>query len=130
MPMTTNDIRVIALLSGLDPKFLIQPDATLLAMVYHECAHRYVQGEFKAFYDSLPSDIATRFMVDQRTLDWMLANKRHFLVATNEPTLADRLEWGVDADIWYDLTERDLIYDIQTAMLEAAKLLRKHGLDK
>lgn len=136
MPMTTNDIRIVALLAGLGPDHLSRPDSELLALVYHECGHLYVQGHFKSFYDSLPNDIAIRFMVDRRTLDWMLSNKCHFLVATiNKPTLAERLERGVDADIWYDLSGDDgelgdTIDDTQAAMLEAAKLLRQHGLDK
>ena len=134
MPMTTNDIRILALLAGLGPDHLSRPDSELLALVYHECGHLYVQGHFKAFYDSLPTDIATRFMVDRRTLDWMLENKRHFLVTT-EPTLAERLERGAKADIWSDYADgchetADLIDDTQAAMLEAAELLRKHGLSK
>ena len=134
MPMTTNDVRVLALLFKLDPKFLSYPDNKLLTMVYHECGHLYIRGEFKAFYDSIPNDIAIRFMVDRRTLEWMLRNKCHFLVG-REPTLAERLEQGVDADIWYDLSGDDgelgaMIDDTQSAMLEAAKLLREQGLSK
>ena len=134
MPMTTNDVRVLALLVKLDPKFLSYPDNKLLTMVYHECGHLYIRGEFKAFYDSIPNDIAIRFMVDRRTLEWMLRNKCHFIV-DREPTLAERLEQGVDADIWYDLSGDDgelgdMIDDTQSAMLEAAKLLREHGLSK
>jgi len=137
MPMTTNDIRVLALLLDIDPTFLSCPDDELLALVYHECSHRAQRGEghFKAFYDSLPNDIAIKFMVDRRTLDWMLSNKSYLFTDTNKPTLAERLERGVDADIWYDLSGDDgelgdAIDDTQAAMLEAAKLLRKHGLDK
>lgn len=136
MPMATNDIRVIALMLGIEPKFLYVSDSELLALVYHECAHRAHRGvgHFKAFYDSLPTDIAIKFMVDRRTLDWMLENKCHFIVTT-EPTLAERLERGAKADIWYDLTGDDgelgdTIDDTQAAMLEAAELLRKHGLSK
>jgi hypothetical protein len=135
--MTTNDIRVLALLLDIDPTFLSCPDDELLALVYHECSHRAQRGEghFKAFYDSLPNDIAIKFMVDRRTLDWMLSNKSYLFTDTNKPTLAERLERGVDADIWYDLSGDDgelgdAIDDTQAAMLEAAKLLRKHGLDK
>ena len=136
MPMTTNDIRVLALLAGLGPDHLSKPDSELLALVYHECAHLYVQGHFKAFYDSLPNDLAINFMIDKRTLNWMLDNRCHFMVATaNKPTLADRLERGANADIWTDYADgcfvtSVLIDDTQAAMLEAAKLLRKHGLDK
>jgi hypothetical protein len=137
MPMTTNDIRILALLLDIEPKFLSVSDDKLLALVYHECAHRAQLGEgrFKAFYDSLPNDIAIKFMVDRRTLEWMLENKCHFITDTNKPTLAERLERGVDADIWYDLSGDDgelgdAIDDTQAAMLEAAKLLREHGLDK
>ena len=135
MPMTTNDIRILALLLDIETKFLSCPDDELLALVYHECAHLYLQGKFKSFYDSLPNDIAIKFMVDRRTLDWMLTNKRYFITDTNKPTLAERLERGVDADIWYDLSGDDgelgdAIDDTQAAMLEAAKLLREHGLDK
>lgn len=136
MPMATNDIRVIALMLGIEPKFLSVSDDKLLALVYHECAHRAQRGvgHFKAFYDSLPVDTAIKFMVDRRTLEWMLENKCHFLVTT-EPTLAERLERGANADIWYDLSGDDgelgdTIDDTQAAMLEAAKLLRQHGLDK
>ena len=133
MPMTTNDVRVLALLVKLDPKFLSYPDNKLLAMVYHECGHLYVRGEFKAFYDSIPSDIGIRFMVDRRTLDWMLQNKRHFLVDRG-PTLAERLEHYAEANIWADTDEdEDLSYavgDAMDAMTEAAKLLREHGLSK
>lgn len=136
MPMTTNDIRVIALMLGIEPKFLSVSDDELLSLVYHECAHRAQRGvgHFKAFYDSLPVDIAIKFMVDRRTLEWMLRNKCHFIVTT-EPTLAERLERGAKADIWTDYADgchetADLIDDTQAAMLEAAKLLREHGLDK
>ena len=136
MPMNTNDIRIVALLLGIDRRFLSEPEDNLLALVYHQCAHQYYRGTFKAFYDSLPSDLAISFMVDKRTLDWMLTNRCHFMVATaNKPTLAERLERGVDADIWYDLSGDDgelgyIIDDAQAAMLEAAMLLRLHGLDK
>ena len=137
MPMTTNDIRVLALLAGIDRRFLSEPDDKLLALVYHECGHQYHQGTFKAFYDSLPNDLAIAFMVDRRTLEWMLRNKCHFIVTPNEPTLAERLERGVDADIWADTSYDDsddgiydAVEDTQFAMLEAAKLLRLHGLDK
>ena len=133
--MNTNDIRVLALLLNIDREFLSEPEDKLLAMVYHECGHQYHQGTFKAFYDSLPNDLAISFMVDKRTLDWMLANGCYFLTATNrQPTLAERLERGAEADIWYDAADcrdddvADLIDDVQAAMLEAAKLLRQHGL--
>jgi hypothetical protein len=134
MPMTTNDIRILALLLDIEPKFLSVSDDELLALVYHECCHLYLRGGFKSFYDSLPNDIAIKFMVDRRTLEWMLENKCHFLVTT-EPTLAERLERGANADIWTDYADgchetADLIDDTQAAMLEAAKLLREHGLDK
>ena len=136
MPMATNDIRVIALMLGIEPKFLYVSDDELLSLVYHECAHRAHRGvgHFKAFYDSLPTDIAIKFMVDRRTLDWMLTNKRYFIVTT-EPTLAERLERGANADIWTDYADgchetADLIDDTQAAMMEAAELLRKHGLSK
>ena len=135
MPLQTNDIRVLALLTGLEPKFLGYTDDKLLAMVHHECIHLYLQGDFRAFYDNLPSDIALRFMSDRRTLDWMLRNKCHFLVGCGTPTLAERLERGVDADIWYDdgrlVDEQlgDMIDATQDAMRQAAKLLREHGLD-
>ena len=136
MPMTTNDIRILALLLGIDRRFLSEPEDKLLALVYHECGHQYHQGTFKAFYDSLPNDLAINFMVDKRTLNWMLDNRCHFMVATaNKPTLADRLERGANADIWTDYADgcfvtSVLIDDTQAAMLEAAKLLRLHGLDK
>ena len=136
--MNTNDIRVLALLLGIDRRFMSEPEDTLLALVYHECGHQYHQGTFKVFYDSLPNDIAISFMVDKRTLDWMLANKCHFIVATaSKPTLAERLERGAEADIWADTSHDDgddgiydQVEDAQFAMLEAAKLLREHGLDK
>lgn len=140
MPMTTNDIRVLALLLGIDRRFLSEPEDKLLALVYHECGHQYHQGTFKAFYDSLPNDLAISFMVDKRTLDWMLTNRCHFMVGTvNKPTLAEHLERGANADIWYDadtfgdecdMNYQTLIGDTQAAMREAAKLLRLHGLDK
>ena len=137
MPMTTNDIRILALLLDIETKFLSCPDDELLALVYHECAHLYLQGKFKAFYDSLPNDIAIKFMVDRRTLDWMLTNKRHFITDTNKPTLAERLERGARTDIWADTSHDDsdggiydAVEDAQFAMVEAAELLRKHGLDK
>jgi hypothetical protein len=135
--MTTNDIRILALLLDIEPKFLSAPDAGLLVMVYEELGHRAQLGEgrFKSFYDSLPNDIAIKFMVDRRTLEWMLENKCHFITDTNKPTLAERLERGANADIWTDYADgchetADLIDDTQAAMLEAAELLRKHGLDK
>jgi hypothetical protein len=135
MPMTTNDIRVLALLIDIEPKFLSSSDDELLSLVYHECCHLYIQGKFKSFYDSLPNDIAIKFMVDRRTLEWMLTNKRYFITDTNKPTLAERLERGANADIWTDYADgchetADLIDDTRAAMLEAAKLLREHGLDK
>jgi len=137
MPMTTNDIRVLALLIGVDPKFLSRSDDELLALVYHECCHLYLRGGFKSFYDSLPNDIAIKFMVDRRTLEWMLRNKSYFITDTNKPTLAERLERGARTDIWADTSHDDsddgiydAVEDAQFAMVEAAELLRKHGLDK
>jgi hypothetical protein len=131
MTMKTSDIRILALLTGLDPKFLSEPDDKLLALVYHECTHLYLQGEYKKFYDSLPNDVAIRFMVDRRTLEWMLAT----MVPPRKPTLAERLEHGATADLWTDYADgchdtAVLIDRTQAAMLEAAKLLREHGLDK
>lgn len=139
MTMTTNDIRILALLLDIEPKFLSVSDDKLLALVYHECAHRAQRGEgrFKSFYDSLPNDIAIKFMVDRRTLEWMLENKCHFITDTNKPTLAERLERGARTDIWADTSHDDsddgiydAVEDAQFAMVEAAELLRKHGLDK
>ena len=132
MPMTTNDIRILALLLDIETKFLSCPDDELLALVYHECAHLYLQGKFKAFYDSLPNDIAIKFMVDRRTLDWMLTNKRHFITDTNKPTLAERLEQAAEhLDAVADtVILSNAVEDALSAMLEAAELLRKHGLDK
>ena len=134
MPMTTNDIRVLALLIGVDPTFLSCPDDELLALVYHECAHRAQRGEghFKAFYDSLPNDIAIKFMVDRRTLDWMLRNKSYLFTDTNKPTLAERLEQAAEhLDAVADtVILSNAVEDALSAILEAAKLLRKHGLDK
>lgn len=134
MPLQTNDIRILALLTGIGPEFLAYTDDKLLAMVHHECIYLYLQGNFKAFYDNLPSDIALRLVSDRRTLDWMLRNKCHFIVGCGTPTLAERLERGVDADIWYDLSGDDeqlgyMIDATQDAMRQAAKLLREHGLD-
>jgi hypothetical protein len=130
--MTTNDIRILALLLDIETKFLSCPDDELLALVYHECAHLYLQGKFKAFYDSLPNDIAIKFMVDRRTLDWMLTNKRHFITDTNKPTLAERLEQAAEhLDAVADtVILSNAVEDALSAMLEAAELLRKHGLDK
>jgi hypothetical protein len=139
MTMTTNDIRILALLLDIEPKFLSAPDAGLLVMVYEELGHRAQLGEgrFKSFYDSLPNDIAIKFMVDRRTLEWMLENKCHFITDTNKPTLAERLERGARTDIWADTSHDDsddgiydAVEDAQFAMVEAAELLRKHGLDK
>ena len=139
MPMATNDIRILALLLDIEPKFMSVSDDELLALVYHECAHRAQRGEghFKAFYDSLPNDIAIKFMVDRRTLEWMLSNKSYLFTDTNKPTLAERLERGARTDIWADTSHDDsddgiydAVEDAQFAMVEAAELLRKHGLDK
>ena len=139
MTMTTNDIRILALLLDIEPKFMSVSDDELLVMVYEELGHRAQRGEgrFKAFYDSLPNDIAIKFMVDRRTLEWMLENKCHFITDTNKPTLAERLERGARTDIWADTSHDDsddgiydAVEDAQFAMVEAAELLRKHGLDK
>jgi hypothetical protein len=134
MPMTTNDIRILALLTGIGPEFLSRPESELLFMVYHQCSHLYLQGKFKAFYDSLPRDIAVPFMVDRRTLDWMLTNKCHFIVGGGKTSIvhqvADQLGLPIIDLMGDDAPLGDLIDDTQAAMLEAAKLLRKHGLDK
>ena len=134
MPMDIKDIRILALLTGASRDLLSLPEDELLGVVYHELGHIYHQGGFNSFYASLPNDLAIRLMVDKRTLDWLLTNASAFIPAENKPTLARRLELAVKADIWYDLSNagdlEGVIDDTHAAMLEAAKLLREHGLDK
>lgn len=133
--LLTNDIRVLALLVGLKPQHLSEPDDVLLGLILHQSGHHYHQGTFRDFYYSIPTDLAIKFMTDKRTLDFLLANASAFIPADKGLSLADRLDRGVDADIWRETD--DLGYDDQyilsatkSAMLKAAKLLREHGLDK
>lgn len=137
MPMDIKDIRILALLTGASRDLLSLPEDELLGVVYHELGHIYHQGGFNSFYASLPNDLAIRLMVDKRTLDWLLTNASAFIPAENKPTLADRLERGARTDIWADTSHDnsddgiyDAVEDAQFAMVEAAKLLREHGLDK
>ena len=135
--LLTNDLRVLALLVGLKPQHLSEPDDVLLGLILHESGHHHHQGTFREFYYSIPTDLAIKFMTDKRTLDWLLANASAFIPAENKPTLAERLERGARTDIWADTSHDnsddgiyDAVEDAQFAMVEAAKLLREHGLDK
>lgn len=133
--LLTNDLRVLALLVGLKPQHLSEPDYVLLGLILHESGHHHHQGTFRDFYYSIPTDLAVKFMTDKRTLDWLLANASAFIPADKGLSLADRLDRGVDADIWRetdDLEEDDrlTLYFTKSNMKKAAKLLREHGLDK
>jgi hypothetical protein len=131
--MDIKDIRILALLTGASREFLSLPEDELLGVVYHELGHIHHQGGFESFYDSLPNDLAIRLMVDKRTLDWLLANASAFISADKGLSLADRLDRGVDADIWRetdDLESDDqlILYFTKSNMKKAARLLRKFGL--
>jgi hypothetical protein len=132
--LLTNDLRVLALLVGLKPEYLSEPDDVLLGLILHESGHHHHQGTFRDFYYSIPTDLSIKFMTDKRVLNWLVANASAFIPAYKKLSLADRLELGVKADIWYDLSNsgdlEGIIDDTHAAMLEAAKLLRQHGLDK
>ena len=133
--LNTNDLRVLVLMLGGSPALVNNSDTELLFVVQHEVLHLVVQDKFKAFYDSMPVDIGIKFFTDKRVLQFMIENAKAFMDKPKTPTLAERLERGVRADIWYDLSGDDAslgdtIDATQAAMLEAAKLLRKHKLDK
>ena len=133
--LNTNDLRVLVLMLGGSPTLVNSSDAELMGVVHHEVLHLVVQGKFKAFYDNMPVDIGIKFFTDKRVLQFMVDNAKAFMDKPKTPTLAERLERGVRADIWYDLSGDDAslgdtIDATQAAMLEAAKLLRKHKLDK
>jgi hypothetical protein len=129
--LTTNELRVMALILDVHPDLLKTTDNDeLLFVVQHQLMHSHMQGKFKAFYDSLPSDIGRHFLLDQRTAQWLIKNAAYFWDEPKKPTLADRLETSVKSDVWDDTVLDITVRKIQSDMLEAAGLLRKHGLDK
>jgi hypothetical protein len=133
--LNTNDLRVLVLMLGGSPTLVNNSDTELLYVIQHEVLHLVVQGKFKAFYDTMPVDIVIKFFTDKRVLQFMVENAKAFMDKPKQPTLAERLERGVYADIWLPSEAlwpelNDRLKGTQEAMLEAAALLRKHGLDK
>jgi hypothetical protein len=128
--LNTNDLRVLVLMLGGSPTLVNNSDTELLFVIQHEVLHLVVQGKFKAFYDTMPVDICIKFFTDKRVLQFMVENAKAFMDKPKQPTLAERLERGVYADIWDDTVLDITVRKIQSDMLEAAALLRKHGLDK
>ena len=131
--LPTNDLRVLVLMLDQNPDILKCNDTELLFLVQHEMLHLYKQGKFRAFYETMPTDIAIRFMTDHRTVLWLVDNAAIFLEgrgSDKQPTLADRLETAVKSDVWDDTVLDITVPKILSDMLEAAALLRKHGLDE
>lgn len=132
--LSTGELGALATHFGVPFEFLSLSDGLLLRLTLHEALHRYHQGKFKEVYDGLPTDLAVKFMTDSRVIEWLIYNARIFLPQAPKPTLAERLENYAEADIWVDADGDEVVSDIlddaQAAMLEAAKLLREHGLDK
>ena len=130
--LTTNDLRIMAIMLDIHPDHLGVSDKELLFVVQHQLMHAHMVGKFKAFYDTLPSDIARRFLLDRRTRQWFLDNLSFFKSELKKPTLAERLDKAVESDIWSiwgDTVQQSTVRAIKSDMLEAAALLRKHGLD-
>ena len=128
--LNTNDLRVLVLMLGGSPTLVNNSDTELLFVIQHEVLHLVVQGKFKSFYDTMPVDICIKFFTDKRVLQFMVENAKAFMDKPKQPTLADRLETSVKSDVWDDTVLDITVRKIQSDMLEAAGLLRKHGLDK
>ena len=128
--LNTNDLRVLVLMLGGSPTLVNNSDTELLYVIQHEVLHLVVQGKFKAFYDTMPVDICIKFFTDKRVLQFIVENAKAFMDKPKPPTLADRLETSVKSDVWDDTVLDITVRKIQSDMLEAAALLRKHGLDK
>lgn len=131
--LTTNDLRVLVLMLGGSPTLVNSSDTELLAMLQHELLYLVEKDKFKAFYESMPTDIAIRFFTDKRVVQFFIENAKAFSGKPKKPTLAERLERGVYSDIWLPPAAlwselNECLTDTQDAMMEAAKLLRKHGL--
>lgn len=130
--LKTNDLRVLVLMLDQNLDILKRPDDELLFIVQHEMLHLHMQGKFREFYETMPTDIAIRFMTDHRTVKWLVDNAAAFLEGGGlmRPTLAVRLEKAIEADVWADTVQKSTVRDIKNDMLEAATLLRRHGLDR
>ena len=155
--LTRDDLDVLADLVSLDPEFRAAPDDQLLTMIWHEVLHEFEQGRrVLAAADGL---LLRRMFIDPRVVRHALDSTRELLgpvwpvpaefddegavqPASAHLTLAGRLERGASADVWYDhdtfgddvgadgLPISARVSDAQEAMMEAARLLREHGLDR
>lgn len=132
--LSTGDLGALATHFRVPFEFLSMSDGLLLRLTLHEALHLYHQGKFKEVYDGLPNDLAVKFLTDSRVIQWLIDNSHVFLPQAPKLTLAERLENYAEADIWVDANGDDVVSDMlddaQAAMLQAAKLLREHGLDK
>lgn len=135
--LTRDDLNHLADLVNLDRDLRNAPDDQLLMLIMHEMFHAYEREMHTAIFRAMRRDVFVRYFTDPRVLRGWL---EYISPPTPEPpapmTLAERLERGAQADIWYDAAAHsdddvaDMIGDAQDAMMAAARILREHGLDR